>query len=180
MPLYAIDSGEKGYQCHSSGVINDIESELAIDWHLDRDKSGRSPLHNAVLDEDYYKVKSILDNRSANINGRDHIKQTPLHIAALKGNIGIIKILLDKGADIKAKDKYGDTPLHIAVKKGYKDAVKVLLKGGADVNVKNNDHKKPIDYAYSTNDQEMIEIIRNAKGETYIDTGKQLLNVKSK
>ena len=39
-------------------------------------------------------------------------KVTPLHVAAIYGNVAFAKFLIDNGADTKAKTKGGFTPLH--------------------------------------------------------------------
>ena len=46
--------------------------------------------------------------------------QTPLHIAALRGQYNAAKTLLDHGAEVDAlnQNRYSQTPLHIAALKG--------------------------------------------------------------
>ncbi|UYV68447.1 hypothetical protein LAZ67_5004353 [Cordylochernes scorpioides] len=60
---------------------------------------------------------------------------TPLHIAAMKGNIDIISDLLDAGADIDAKRKNGETTIYIAIKKGNLELFELLLEAGANINL---------------------------------------------
>lgn len=43
-----------------------------------------------------------------------NLKGTPLHHAALKGNLEVVAELVKLGADTQAKDKYGLTPLERA------------------------------------------------------------------
>lgn len=55
---------------------------------------------------------------------------TPLHVAVNKGTfLGIIH-LLEHGADIHACNKVGCTPAHLAALKGNTTILKVLVKAG--------------------------------------------------
>jgi len=59
--------------------------------------------------------------------------RTTLHLAAMKGYLPIVQMLLEKGMDINARDNYGWTPLHLAAERGQQAVVKALLERGADV-----------------------------------------------
>jgi ankyrin repeat protein len=63
---------------------------------------------------------------------------TPLHVAATRGDARIIALLLDAGAEIDARGEYGHTPLHEAVGQGHIEAAKLLLSRGADTGVRND------------------------------------------
>ena len=61
-------------------------------------------------------------------NGR-----TPLHIAAVEGEVGVVRLLAKDGrASATAQCKMGRTPLHWAAFKGKTDVIRVLVR---DVNV---------------------------------------------
>jgi len=68
--------------------------------------------------------------RKSNIDRTDKKSRTPLHIAAVKGNIPIIELLADHKADLNLKDASGLTPLDLAVKYGRMDAANVLRGKG--------------------------------------------------
>ena len=55
---------------------------------------------------------------------------TPLHIAAEKNQLEVIKLLLSAGAHPSMKNKSGFTPLHMAARAGNKDAAMILLNSG--------------------------------------------------
>jgi len=61
---------------------------------------------------------------------------TPLMCAASKGNISIIKKLIDLGAEVNASDSIGMTPLFYALGAGHEEAAGVLINAGARVNSK--------------------------------------------
>ncbi len=61
------------------------------------------------------------------VNLRDHLNQTPLHYAAEKGHLQIVKLLLlQPHVDVNVKNYRMETPLHLAAKEGHTDVVKEL------------------------------------------------------
>lgn len=70
---------------------------------------------------------------------------TPLHTAAEKGNVEMIKLILHcQGWDPNIKDTWGTTPLHLATDRLHTEAVRVFLKKKTiDVNVVNEKKKTP-------------------------------------
>ncbi|XP_073977234.1 protein phosphatase 1 regulatory subunit 12B-like isoform X7 [Rhodnius prolixus] len=62
---------------------------------------------------------------------------TSLHVAAAKGYLKVMDMLLKAGADIDAQDFDGWTPLHAAAHWGQKEACEVLVENFCDMNIKN-------------------------------------------
>lgn len=62
---------------------------------------------------------------------------TPLHWAARRGDVAIIKVLVAAGADVSRQDEEGNTPLHWAASDGQAAAIEALVAAGAAVWVKN-------------------------------------------
>jgi ankyrin repeat protein len=58
--------------------------------------------------------------------------QTPLHIAAEAGDVGVVELLLQYRARTNVKEADGDTPLHLASSASFPDIVAMLLDGDAD------------------------------------------------
>ena len=73
----------------------------------------------------------------------------PIHLAVIKGNAEIVKMLLDNGAqiDIKAKNRDQATPLHWAVFFQQKEMVSLLIKSGANINALDAHGGTPVDTA---------------------------------
>ncbi|RMZ74098.1 hypothetical protein GMOD_00004939 [Pyrenophora seminiperda CCB06] len=80
---------------------------------------------------------------------RDDFGKTALHLAALRGNEAVVRLLVEKGADVKAKDKNGMTALHGAASEGNEAMVRLLVDRGADVNAKSNDGETVLHVAAS-------------------------------
>jgi hypothetical protein len=57
----------------------------------------------------------------------------PVHMAALKGQVKILEILLNKGGDIDAHDSTGRTALQCAIEGRRMDAFRLLIERGASV-----------------------------------------------
>ncbi|KTD32259.1 Ankyrin repeat protein [Legionella nautarum] len=81
--------------------------------HQTGENSSFCGLHEAVLADNYTLVKSLLTRYSANL--LNNKKQTPLMLAAAKGNIRIMELLLSQGAEADRQDIQGQNALAYAL-----------------------------------------------------------------
>jgi ankyrin repeat protein len=84
---------------------------------------------------------------------------TPLHYAATSGHLEIIELLLENHAYIDAESPNGTTPLMMAAQYGSPAAVKLLLEAGADASLKNQRGLGAIDFAYQGSRKDSAELI---------------------
>ncbi|KAJ8396360.1 hypothetical protein AAFF_G00019370 [Aldrovandia affinis] len=75
---------------------------------------------------------------------RNHKGETPLHLAAIKGDVEAVKELLAQGADPNLKDHAGWTPLHEACNLGHLGVVEALLQQGALLNTPGYQNDSPL------------------------------------
>jgi len=74
--------------------------------------------------------------------------RTPLHLAAIRGNLHIVRLLVESGADKNAKDFDENTPLHHSSEFGHFECIIYLIKeAGADATIKNKFGYTPSDIA---------------------------------
>ena len=93
-------------------------------------------LHSAIRAGAVEIVKLLLD-RGASVVEKNHMGETPLHVACFVQSIECVELLLDSpGTNINAVDRAHRTPLHFGVMTTHSSAklVEVLLKHGASVN----------------------------------------------
>lgn len=88
----------------------------------------------------------LLDNK-ADINIADIRGATPLHRAASKGNLMVVKLLLQYKDALKIdfRDVYGNTPLHLACEEDRQDEALLLVQNGADLEVVNKEKRTPLE-----------------------------------
>lgn len=60
-----------------------------------------------------------------------------IHIAALRGDVETVELLLAAGEDINAKGDMGDTPAHYAAMGEHRHLFDLLLSRGADQSLEN-------------------------------------------
>ena len=85
----------------------------------------------------------------------------PINIAATRGLINEVKVLLDNGADINNRGEHGYTPLHNAVEQSNIATVKFLLEKGADLEVKNDNMITASELALLLEEKEIYNILNN-------------------
>ncbi|MBF0329643.1 MAG: ankyrin repeat domain-containing protein [Nitrospirae bacterium] len=101
-----------------------------------------APLLEAVREGNLKKVKAILKEISLGshkdrVNEKGRTGETSLSIAAAKGNLKIVKLLIANGAAVdKGKESGNRTALIEASGQGHVAIVRYLIAKGADVNVK--------------------------------------------
>lgn len=101
-----------------------------------QDAVGQSALLHAAGESGYSTSEAIklLLAAKANVNDVNHRKQTALMLAALRGNLESVTMLIDAGAAINIKDEDGLTPMLYAAWGGNEpafDIITALLKAGA-------------------------------------------------
>jgi uncharacterized protein len=84
---------------------------------------------------------------------------TPLHYAATSAHVDIIALLLENHAYIDAESPNGTTPLMMAAQYGSPEAVKLLLEAGADASLKNQRGLGAIEFANLGGRRDSAELI---------------------
>jgi ankyrin repeat protein len=121
------------------------------------------PIHDAARKGDVKKVKAILQADPKAVSVKDKNGDTPLHLAALHGQLEAAQVLLDAGAEVNAKNNYGPfTPgdfwQQISTN-NHQDPVVMLNVHGEDARYMKNGYT-PLDLAeFSINHKKMVELL---------------------
>tara|TARA_B100000945_G_C20179925_1_gene501817 strand:+ start:287 stop:718 length:432 start_codon:yes stop_codon:yes gene_type:complete len=85
---------------------------------------GMSPLLLAVSNTEddispskYKDVVALIIAEGGNINAKNDVGDTPLHVATLRANKDVVELLLTKGSEVNAKTDLGETPLDFFIDK---------------------------------------------------------------
>lgn len=108
---------------------------------------------------DYSGLPEYSEMPVPEVNTKSLFGDYPIHIAAVRGAIEDISILLDNGADINAPGEHGYTPLHDAVEQGHLSAVQFLLSRGANVSSKSDDGITPLELAELLDEKEIYDFL---------------------
>nr|XP_034839695.1 ankyrin repeat domain-containing protein 12 isoform X5 [Maniola hyperantus] len=109
---------------------------------------------------------------------RNERGETPLHVAAIRGDHEQVKKYLDQGQDPDVADFAGWTALHEACIYGWLQVVTVLVEGHANVNAKGLDDNTPLHDATTSGNLKLVKFLiehggdpfaKNKKGKTPAD-----------
>ncbi|CAG4942037.1 unnamed protein product [Colias eurytheme] len=118
------------------------------------------------------------EERKRSRQQRNERGETPLHVAAIRGDHEQVKKLIDQGQDPDVTDFAGWTPLHEACSYGWLQVVMVLVNGGANVNAKGLDDDTPLHDAATSGNLKMVKFliehgaepfVKNTKGKAPLD-----------
>jgi uncharacterized protein len=87
---------------------------------------------DAAEHRDNEALRSLLKQKTTNVNATQPDGTTALHWAAHWNDLEAVNLLLTAGADPKIANRYGATPLSEAASLGNAKMIEVLLKAGAD------------------------------------------------
>lgn len=118
-----------------------------------------APIHDAADAGDRARVAAILaaDRAAADLPGDDQYKSRPLHLAAGKGYLEVVRMLLDAGAAVDGFDSDQSRPLDVAAQGGHPKVVALLLERGADVNRRDRNGNCPMSFAAGRG---RVEVVR--------------------
>ena len=106
-------------------------------------------LHKAA-EQGWVILAKLLIEKNALVDPRDpdYDDRTPLCVAAEKGQLEMVRILLKAGAACNYQTvKAIETPLGLAIRFGHEGAVKILLSAGANIKLENAKGEAPMDLA---------------------------------
>ncbi|XP_030069237.1 ankyrin repeat domain-containing protein 12 isoform X1 [Microcaecilia unicolor] len=133
-----------------------------------RDNSPDStPNHPLQTTPTQKRTPSSSTRQKDKVNKRNERGETPLHMAAIRGDVTQVKELIGLGANVNVKDFAGWTPLHEACNMGYYDVAKVLIAAGADVNTQGLDDDTPLHDAASSGHREIVKLLLRHGGNAY-------------
>ena len=121
-------------------LVKAVESKTRVPGRTGFDSSMKASvaddLRQAAFGGELDKCHGLICDRGCDVNDRSDGKGkwksgvTALHVAAGKGHVGIIGLLLEFRADTSIKNKDAELPLHIAARAGQAGAVLQLLADG--------------------------------------------------
>ena len=100
-------------------------------------------LFNTVPTDNLIDLNTILDS-CVNVNTREKERKTPILMQVIKGDLKMVKLLIDRGADVNAENYKGESALFIPIMFNNLKMVELLIENGADINKTNNEGNTPL------------------------------------
>ena len=124
-------------------LVHDVRADMKV---YDDGSLRGNLLFDAIGRGDFVTFCEIIKGNVLLINLQNSEGDTPLHLAIIKNNMDMIKVLLENDSiNVNLKNHQGNTPLHLAVMKDNASIIDELLKkDNIDVNLKNNSDNTPL------------------------------------
>ena len=132
------------------------------------------PIHAAVFGEHVEVMRTLLERAKMEndlgrvlekaIGGTEIDRWLPLHVATLKGNLVMVKLLLDNGASVLSRTGHGIQAAHLAARIGAVDIFDALIDAGADPNCMDLDERTPLNY-FASSDSTLYIQKRDARSD---------------
>ncbi|KAI0549975.1 ankyrin repeat-containing domain protein [Xylaria curta] len=145
----ALDAVPLLLELGAKDTINDTDSQQCTALHLAAEGDG---LENDITEK---MVMQLLQG-GASVERVNSRLQTPLHVAAQKGQLAIANILIKAGSPLNAKDYHGQSPLHYAARKEDTELYKLLVNSGGNEKLRDT-HSATPPYLWATAKQKRNE-----------------------
>ena len=134
-------------------------AEVLMNWKTTnlsiKNPQRETPLMLAAITNQLVWAQKLID-KGADVNQKGW---TPLHYAATKGHIEMMRLLMEHHAYLDAESPNGTTPLMMAAHYGTPMATKLLLEEGADPRLKNRLGISALEFARKANKPESAQYI---------------------
>ncbi|XP_018537546.1 protein phosphatase 1 regulatory subunit 12A isoform X4 [Lates calcarifer] len=148
---YLIEHGAHVGAVNSEGELPlDVATEDAMERLLKAEiKKQAIDVDNARKEEERIMLQDAMAvlAGSGTLTPHPNTKATALHVAAAKGYIEVLKVLLQCGVDVDSRDIDGWTPLHAATHWGQEEVCTLLADHMCDMAAVNNVGQTPLDVA---------------------------------
>jgi len=95
------------------------------------DRWGLMPLHWAARSGETEAAEALVRLKASVVARTIIHRQTPLHLASVAGQLGVIDVIVNAKANLDLQDNRGFTAVHVAVEHNRLEALKRLLQNGA-------------------------------------------------
>ncbi|XP_006156406.1 ankycorbin isoform X2 [Tupaia chinensis] len=112
------------------------------EWNKNDDR-----LLQAVENGDAEKVASLLGKKGASATKHDSEGKTAFHLAAAKGHVECLRVMVTHGVDVTAQDTTGHSALHLAAKNSHQECIKKLLQSKCPAESIDSSGKTALHYA---------------------------------
>ncbi|XP_078397160.1 ankyrin repeat domain-containing protein 12 isoform X2 [Cetorhinus maximus] len=141
--------------------------QMALVMQMTARDNNSTPNHPSQATPGQKKTPSSSSRQKDKVNKRNERGETPLHMAAIRGETKQVKELISQGADVNVKDFAGWTPLHEACNLGFYEVAKQLILAGADVNTQGLDNDTPLHDAASNGHRDIVKLLLRNGGDAY-------------
>ncbi|MFG6466966.1 ankyrin repeat domain-containing protein [Roseateles sp. BYS87W] len=126
------------------------------------DARGRRAIFMAVREESQRALESLLASPLTQVNAVNGQGETPLMIAAIRGQLPAVKALVQRGAEV---NRAGWTPLHYACSGPDNGVAAFLLVQGAEVNARSENGTTPLMMAARYGNSDLVPVLLAAGAE---------------
>ena len=125
-----------------------------------RNAAGYTPILSGTSGQADAEMVRLLVEHGAWVDDRDREGTTALHNAAWRGNLDIVRYLIEQGASLNAlMNGGGNTALHNAASIGNIEVVRVLLDAGADVDCRTTWGATPLQWAARQGGEDVVQLL---------------------
>lgn len=132
--------------------MQELRSERKWEWLI---------MNIDELLQEYQRLPEYTGLVLSDVNQKSLFNNYPMHIAALRGSIEEMGLLLEHGADVNAVGEHGYLPIHDAVEQDKVEAILWLIKNGASINAKNDAGVAPKELAKMLGHKNSMDVLDN-------------------
>ena len=107
----------------------------------------RTELFDWVERGDLVRLQAALDEDQDSANARDTYGVSLLYLASARGDLALVRLLIERGADVDKTSDAGNAPIMVAAANGHVETIKLLLEHGASTTGKNRWGMSAADWA---------------------------------
>uniref|UniRef100_A0A2I3HB31 Retinoic acid induced 14 n=1 Tax=Nomascus leucogenys TaxID=61853 RepID=A0A2I3HB31_NOMLE len=137
-----------------------MKSQMALaafptnEWNKNDDR-----LLQAVENGDAEKVASLLSKKGASATKHDSEGKTAFHLAAAKGHVECLRVMVTHGVDVTAQDTTGHSALHLAAKNSHHECIRKLLQSKCPAESVDSSGKTALHYAAAQGCLQAVQIL---------------------